>query len=56
MSVPVPPEAETVTDPFEPPLQEIFVCEEIEDVIADGCVMVTVCVVVQLFASVMVQV
>jgi hypothetical protein len=45
-----------VADPLFPPLQVTFVEEEIDDVIAVGCVMFTVCVRVQPFASVMVQV
>ena len=39
-----------------PLLQETFVCEAAEATSADGCVILNVCVVTQLFASVTVQV
>jgi hypothetical protein len=53
----VPPVTLAVAVPFEPPLQDTLVCEEAVAVKADdGCVIVKLCVVVQLFASVTVQV
>jgi hypothetical protein len=52
----VPPEADTVADPFVPPLHVMFVCADGLAVSAGGCVMLNVCVAVQLFASVTVTV
>ena len=54
--VPVPPLLVIVAEPVVPPLQAMFVCEDTEDVIAVGCVMVKFLVMLQEFASVMVQV
>jgi hypothetical protein len=56
VNTPVPPEAATVADPLFPPLHETLVDAEIVEVIAEGCVMLTVCVWVQEFASVIVHV
>ena len=56
MNEPAPPLAETVAEPFDPPLQETFVCEATEDEIPEGSVMFTVCACVQEFASVIVHV
>jgi hypothetical protein len=53
----VPPVAVTVADPLVPPKQLTFVLEEIKaDKAADGSVMVTVAVVLQLLSSVTVTV
>jgi hypothetical protein len=52
----VPPEAETVAEPFVSPLHDTFVCADGLAVSAGGCVMVNVWVAVQLFASVTVTV
>ena len=53
----VPPLAVTVADPLVPPKQLTFVLEEIKvDKAADGSVMVTVAVVLQLLSSVTVTV
>jgi hypothetical protein len=51
----VPPDGFTLAVPFEPPLQETFVCEG-EAVMAVGAVSVTICCVVHPFASVIVHV
>jgi hypothetical protein len=53
---PVPPEAATVAEPLLPPLQRIFVEAVIAAVGDPAFTMVTECVNVQPFASVMVQV
>jgi len=45
-----------VAAPVDPPLQAILVCDTTLDVIALGSVMITCCVLVQLLASVIVQV
>ena len=52
----VPPETVTVAAPLLPPLHDTLVCEETEEVIAVGCVIVTVCVRIHAFASVIVHV
>ena len=52
----VPPTGESVAAPFDPPLHEMFVCDETGAEMATGCVIFTVCVVTQLPASVIVQV
>ena len=52
----MPPDALTVALPLLPPLQLTFVCNEMPAAIAVGCVMVTLVVSVQLFASVIVTV
>ena len=51
----MPPLILTVAVPLLPPLQLTFVCDVVP-VIADGCVMLTLLVVEQLFASVTVHV
>jgi hypothetical protein len=56
VSEPVPPEAVIVADPLEPPLQATLVCDPMLAVMAVGCVMVTVFIEEQVFASVMVTV
>jgi hypothetical protein len=52
----VPPVTLTVADPFDPPLQETFICAEAEATRAAGSVIVKLCVAVQPFASVTVAV
>ena len=52
---PVPPTAKALADPFEPPLQLTLVTV-VEAVTAVGCVIVTLAVVVHVFASVTVTV
>lgn len=51
----VPPEATTVALPVQAPLHKMFTCDCVT-VIAGGCVMLNVLVMVQPFASVIVQV
>ena len=55
-SDPVPPLAVIVAAPLLPPLQLTLVIDTVLEVIAEGAVMLTVCVLVQELASVIVQV
>jgi hypothetical protein len=56
VNAPVPPEAEIVAEPFDPPKHDTLVCADTEEVITAGCMMLTVCWCVQELASVMVTV